>query len=123
MPRPRQVVLAPAVLALRTALDDLASVDLAAMSGTHALAQAKAVLVESQRLQLLALGHLAEVDRRELFALDGATGTGRWVEGLPVGADRASVAVARRLSAFPRVASRSWPGGSRWPRPSGCRQP
>ncbi len=104
--RPYPVAASAAVRTLTRAVDALAEDDPAAVDGPEVLLQTAALFAQAQRLQLLALAHLAEVDRRELYALDGVSSTGRWVESLAVGADRTSVAVARRLSAFPTVRSR-----------------
>lgn len=106
VPVPRSAPELPAELrALRAAIDAVAKLDVTAMQGAAVLAQTAAVLAQAQRLQLLGLGLLAEVDRRGLHELAGAPTTARWVEAERVGVDRNAVAVARRLEVFPQVAA------------------
>ncbi len=96
---------APRVLALRKAVDDAAGLELTRLDPAALLASCRELLRLAQRTQLLALAALGEVHETGAVELDGAASTARWVQGLQVGADRTTVAVARRLRAHPEVAA------------------
>lgn len=104
VPVQRVARLSPELLALQAAIDAVAALDMATLDGRDVLAETTALLAQAQRLQLLGLGRLAEVDRRGLHELAGATSTARWVQAQGVAADASSVAVARRLATFPLIA-------------------
>ena len=89
---------------LEAALDGLAGQVPAELPGPAALDRARALLAGAARLKTLALVALADVDTRELHALDGAATPAAWVADQRVpGADRHEVALARRLPTTPAV--------------------
>ncbi len=51
------------------------------------------------------LGRLADVDRRQLFALDRASSSATWVAAQASSLDRTEVTLARRLASFPVLRS------------------
>jgi hypothetical protein len=95
-----------AALALRAALDAVTSAEPASLPGAVALERARVLLRESERLQAVALAALADVERRELFALDDTPSTAAWVAQQGVeGLAREDVALARRLARLPSVSA------------------
>jgi hypothetical protein len=92
------------VALLEAALDGLAEQVPAELPGPVALERARALLAGAARLKTLALVALADVDTRELHALDGAVTPAAWVADQQVpGADRREVTLARRLPSAPAV--------------------
>ena len=74
-----------------------------AMAEAAALQEAAAVLLAAQRLQVLSLARLADLQERQLFALGGHRSMTSWLqyEGLQV--DRIHLALARKLRRLPAV--------------------
>ena len=74
-----------------------------AMAEAAALQEAAAVLLAAQRLQVLSLARLADLQERQPFVLDGHPSMTSWLqhEGLQV--DRAHLALARKLRRLPAV--------------------
>jgi hypothetical protein len=92
------------VALLLAVLDALAAEQAAELPGIVALERARALLAGAERLKTLALVALADVDTRELHALDGAASAASWVADQQIpGADRRDVTLARRLPTTPRV--------------------
>lgn len=103
---------APAALAMLTAsLDALAAVDPMTLCPDDALQQTRVLLVAHDRLEALALRGIADVDRRELHALDGNPTTGSWIAEQATSFTRGQVALARKLDRLPQVADRIAEGG------------
>ncbi len=71
------------------------------LPGSQALADAAELLVLIERLRGSLLGRLADVDRRNLFTLDGASTIGTWVAQQQTSVDRGEITLARRLAALP----------------------
>jgi hypothetical protein len=101
VPRPAVPASPPAeLLALRAAVDAVLAVDLHRLGPGEALELTRALLVEQQRLQAATLGSVAELDARQLYALDGAGSTRSWLAQQPV-ARTGLAAEATRLVARP----------------------
>ena len=94
-----------AVRAVEAAVAGVRAQDPAVLSGAQALAEARVLLCEAQALQAVGLARLGDVDRRRLHDLDGAPSTGAWVAGQQLGLDVRLVTLARRLEAFPMLAT------------------
>jgi len=95
----------PEVAALLAALDAVLAQAPGALPGPQALARARALLQAGERLKAAALDALADVEERQLHALDDAPTVHAWVEGLAVpGVDAREVTLARRLRRVPQVA-------------------
>lgn len=95
----------PVALLVR-AVDALAAQTPADLAPAVALERTRVLLAQSERLKTLGLQGLADVETRELYALDGAPTTSAWVKAQDVaGVDRREVALARRLSSVPVVAT------------------
>ncbi len=77
----------------------------------QALAETAVLLRLVQRLQILQLQRLADVDTRGLNALEDAPSTGSWLAGQQLELDRSQVALARALRALPLVAEQVADGG------------
>ena len=75
----------------------------AELPGAVALADAKALLAALDVLRATTLDRIADIELRQLHALDGAPSTGTWVEQQPSAATREEVALARRLHRMPFV--------------------
>jgi Domain of unknown function (DUF222) len=99
------LVSSPGLRKLLSGLADVRAQDATTLPPAQALAEAAAVLRALQQLEAVGLRRLADVDMRELFALDGAPSTGTWVEQLRVGLSRSAVALARRLARLTTVAA------------------
>jgi hypothetical protein len=82
------------------ALLDSPSVDLAPV---HALERLGTVLTESERLAVVALDGVNDMEERQLFALDGHGGTAGWLRARRNGGDARMRALARRLVERPYV--------------------
>jgi hypothetical protein len=91
-----------------TALADMNPADL---DGAASLDLARELLTASDRVRALALRAVADVDKRDLWALDGAPSTGTWVADQPSSMPRADVTLARRLEVVPQVAAAVAEGG------------
>jgi len=88
------------------AVDALAGQSPTELAGAVALDRTRVLLAQTERLSALALQALSDVERRELYLLDGATCAGSWVHGLQLpGVDRTALALARRLHTVPAVAA------------------
>jgi hypothetical protein len=95
----------PHVVALRSAIDGLAAQDPRTLPGAVALQRAQDLMRESERLRMLSIEALADVDTRQLFTLADAPSTTAWVKAQQVpGVDGSEVALARRLGRVRRVA-------------------
>lgn len=89
---------------LLAALDGLTGERPADLPAVVALDRARTLLAGAERLKTLALLALADVDTRELHALEGAASAASWVAEQQVpGVDRRDVTLARRLPTTPRV--------------------
>jgi len=75
------------------------------LPGAQALAETAVLLRLVQRLQLVQLQRLADVDTRGLFALEDAASTNSWLAAQQVELDRSQVALARALRDLPLVAA------------------
>jgi len=91
--------------ALADAVDLLAAQVAVELPAAQALAETAVLLRLVQRLQLVQLQRLADVDTRGLFALAEAPSTGSWLAGQQVELDRSQVALARALRDLPLVAA------------------
>ncbi len=88
------------------AVDALAGQSPTELAGPVALDRTRVLLAQAERLSALALQALSDVERRELYLLDGATSAGSWVQALQItGVDRTALALARRLHTVPAVAA------------------
>ena len=93
-----------AVMTVGRAVAALPEVLLSDLPGTVALADTRALMVASQRLNAELLRRLSDVRRRKLFTLDGAPSIGTWVDAQRVaGVDRSQLALAGRLDRVPHV--------------------
>jgi hypothetical protein len=93
------------VLALRSAVDVLVAQDPTSLPGAVALQRAQDLLRESERLRMVSIEALADVDTRQLFTLADAPSTKAWVKAQQVpGVDGSEVTLARRLHRVRRVA-------------------
>lgn len=91
---------------LTAAVDAVAAQSPAGLPEEAALRRTQVLMRESERLRVLALQAVADVDTRELFTLDGAGGIRTWVDAQQVGGiDRGQVTLARRLRDVPLVAA------------------
>ena len=97
--------------ALAEAVDLLAAQSAVELPGAQALAETAVLLRLVQRLQLVQLQRLADVDTRGLYALEDAPSTGSWLAGQQLELDRSQVALARALRALPLVAEQVADGG------------
>ena len=90
--------------ALVAAIDALAAQEPADLPACSALERARLLLAQAERLRTLGLQAIADVDSRDLFAVEGAPTTAAWVDAQQVaGLDRREVALARRLRSVPVV--------------------
>jgi hypothetical protein len=97
-------VLAPAPeQQLVDAVDALLSSPAVGLAPAHALDRLGTVLTESERLAVVALDAVHDMDERELFALDGAGSTTGWLRARRTGGDPRLRAFARRLQEHPGV--------------------
>ena len=97
--------------ALTEAVDLLAAQSAVELPAAQALAETAVLLRLVQRLQLVQLQRLANVDTRGLYALEDAPSTGSWLAGQQLGLDRSQVALARALRDLPLVAEQVADGG------------
>ena len=97
------VPVSPVVARLQAAVRELRAQELGAQPGAQALADARAVLLAGLDLRLAGLDRLADVDRRALHDLDGATSTSSWVARLDLDLPRGDVVLTRRLERIPQV--------------------
>lgn len=70
----------------------------------QALAETAVLLRELDRLRAVALARVADVETRQLHALDAAPSTGTWLQQRGGTLDRSDVALARRLPRMPALA-------------------
>ncbi len=91
--------------ALTEAVDLLAAQVAVELPETQALAETAVLLRLVQRLQLVQLQRLADVDTRGLYALAEAPSTNSWLAAQQVELDRSQVALARALRDLPLVAA------------------
>ena len=97
--------------ALADAVDGLAAQVAVELPGAQALAETAVLLRLVQRLQLVQLQRLADVDTRGLYALADAASTNSWLVAQQVELDRSQVTLARALRALPLVAEQVSDGG------------
>lgn len=98
--------LPPAVLpeeALTAVVDALLEVPSVDLAPVHALERLGTVLTETERLTVVALDGVRDMDERELFALDGMGSTAGWLRTQRTGGDPRMRAFARRLADRPHV--------------------
>lgn len=93
---------APMKLLVR-AVAELGAQQPAELPGAQALTEAGVLLQQVEVLRTIALARVADVDARQLHALDGAPSTATWVARQQSSMDRGQVALARRLAGFPQV--------------------
>ncbi|HVM28594.1 MAG TPA: DUF222 domain-containing protein [Mycobacteriales bacterium] len=94
------------VQALVAAIDALAAVDPASLPGEVALARSRTLLQQGERLKVLGVQSLADVEKRKLHVLDDAPSMPAWVKSLHVpGVDAAQVTLARRMRGVPQIAT------------------
>ena len=93
------------VHALVTAVDALLVQAPADLPGPQALADATVLVAELERLRALVLTRLADVDTRQLHTLADAPSTGTWLTAQHSSLTRTELALARRLAAFPALAT------------------
>jgi len=91
--------------ALTDAVDLLAAQVAVELAQAQALAETAVLLRLVQRLQLVQLQRLADVDTRGLFALAEAPSTNSWLAAQQVELDRSQLALARALRDLPLVAA------------------
>ena len=106
VPRERAAEPSAELQALQAAARALMGVDLARLGGQEVLEHTQVLSAVAGQLRLLGLAGLAQVHERGLHDLDGAASAATWVSSRGLTADRTDLAVAKRLSAFPTVASR-----------------
>ena len=121
--------LSPAVRALLSAFDAVAGRVPADLPGPVALADTAALLGLGERLRAVTLGHVADVDARQLHTADGSPSTSSWIAALQTSVPAGELALAKRLSAMPCLASAVESGllsvavgassPARWSRPNG----
>ncbi len=98
--------LPPAVtpeVTLMAAVDALLTVPSVELAPAQALERLGTVLTETERLAVVALDGVLDIDQRELFALDGAGSTAGWLRSRRVGGSPGMRAFARRLAECPGV--------------------
>lgn len=102
----------PVQLALLVSGLDLMGVQVPAdIPGGQALLETQVLLVQLDRLKALALRRVADVDTRQLHALDDSPSTAAWVAEQQTSMARSDVALAKRLDRFPQLAARIASGG------------
>jgi hypothetical protein len=90
--------------ALVAAVDAVAEQRPVETVGAAALGRARVLLEQGERLRVLALAAVADVESRQLHAIEGAPTTSSWVQQQSgAGLDRAEVALSRRLGSLPVV--------------------
>ena len=99
------VVASSLVLRLEADVEALVEREAADVPGPVALADTRLVLRLVDRLRAASAALLADVDRRQLFALEDAGSTTSWVRSQPSASGRDTVALARRLERVPFVAA------------------
>jgi hypothetical protein len=93
----------PDVQALVAAIDALAEQQPDDLPGPQALLDAAALLAQRERLNVLALRRISDVDARGLHSLDGAPTTSSWVAGQQSSLRREDITFARRLAGLPTL--------------------
>lgn len=73
------------------------------LPGPQAVAETGVLLAQVEKLRTVLLSRLADVDVRQLSALEGAPSTSTWVARQHTSIDRGEVALARRLARTPLV--------------------
>lgn len=104
-PQPVPAVTTVAVERLVAAVREVAREVPVDLPGPLALADARALLATLEQLHAAVLGRLADVDRRQLFALDRSPSSATWVAAQASSLDRTEVTLARRLASFPVLRS------------------
>ena len=95
----------PAVAALAGAVDALALQTPSALPEAVALERTRELMQQSERLRMLAIEALADVDTRGLYRHDDSPSTTAWVRSQHVqGVDSSEVTLARRLRRVPQIA-------------------
>lgn len=105
-PLPTGTALSVPLTQLMHATSALAAQEPLDLPGPQALAETQVLLAELDRLKVIALRRIADVDKRGLAELDGAPSTATWVAQQQTGMNRGDVALARRLDRFPLLAER-----------------
>ena len=93
----------PAVQRLLACLPAVLAETPAELPGPVALADTRALMAVGDALRAAALGRLADVEARQLYALEDASSTGAWVDTQPCAAGRDEVSLARRFTRMPHV--------------------
>ena len=102
---PAAPTLSPAVEALLSAFEAVAGRIPADLPGPVALADTAALLGLGERLRAVTLGHVADVDARQLHTADGSPSTSSWIAALQTSVPAGELALAKRLSGMPCLAS------------------
>ncbi len=79
--------------------------------GAQALLEAQVLLVQTDVMKALSLARIADVDNRQLHALDDSPSTSAWVAEQQTSMPRSDVALARKLDRFPLLGDRLTSGG------------
>ncbi|MBK5306256.1 MAG: hypothetical protein JJD92_06160 [Frankiaceae bacterium] len=98
--------LQPALAMIVAGLDAMSAQSPADIAGPQALLETQVLLVQLDRLRSLALTRVADVDTRQLHALDDSPSTAAWVAEQQTSMPRSDVALARRLERYPLAAGR-----------------
>ncbi|MDT7569900.1 MAG: hypothetical protein QOE05_74 [Actinomycetota bacterium] len=85
------------------AIDGLIASPSVELAPLHALERLGTVLTESERLAVVALDGVHDMEERQLYALDGHGGTAGWLRARRNGGDPTMRAFARRLAERPHV--------------------
>lgn len=101
VPSPRMP--SAAVAALVEAVDAVLALVPADLPGPQSLADTAVLLEQVERLRGGLLGHIADVECRKLYLLDGAGSVSSWVDAQQTSLTRGEVALARRMSALPTL--------------------
>jgi hypothetical protein len=102
----------PVPLAMVVAgLQAMAAQTPADIPGAQALLEAQVLLVQTDVMKALSLQRIADVDNRQLHALDDSPSTSAWVAEQQTSMPRSDVALARRLDRFPLLSARLASGG------------
>jgi hypothetical protein len=94
--------LLPAEQLLVLAVDRLLAQEPVELPGPAALSRLKTLNTSLERLAAARLAAVRDLDRRELYALDGAGSTRGWLRAQP-GGDQGQLTLARRLTLHPHV--------------------
>ena len=89
----------------------LAAIDPVTLTPDEALEQTRVLLLAHDQVRALALRGVADVEHRQLHALDECPSTGTWVVEQATSFGRDDVGLARKLDRVPHIAARIAEGG------------